>query len=295
MKWYDRFMSIDRRIIFILIGLACIIPAFINLGMPVQITKEVRAVFDYIETLPEGSAVLFACDYGPSTEAECHPMAYALVKHCYARGIIPLGLSMFPDAVGLGEQALVVPAEEWNAAHPDDQLVSGEDYVFLGYMPGVTVVMMQIGEDITQAFPQDYYDVPTAGMPALENVSNYDDIGLVVSLAGSGIAGSWITYAHERYRATVALGVTGVMATDYYPNLQAGQIIGLLGGLKGAAEYEMLVDQKYGDQVNASGRGLAGMDVQSVAHVLIVILIIIGNVGYFASRRRTEPTGPKGR
>ena len=32
------------------------------------------------------------------------------------------------------------------------------------------------------------------------------------------------------------------MATDYYPYLQAGRIFGLMGGLKGAAEYEILAE-----------------------------------------------------
>jgi hypothetical protein len=40
----------------------------------------------------------------------------------------------------------------------------------------------------------------------------------------------------------VAVGVTAVMAADMYPYLQSGQLIGMLSGLKGAAEYEKLVD-----------------------------------------------------
>jgi len=40
----------------------------------------------------------------------------------------------------------------------------------------------------------------------------------------------------------VAVGVTAVMAADLYPYLQSGQLVGMLAGLKGAAEYEKLVD-----------------------------------------------------
>jgi hypothetical protein len=42
--------------------------------------------------------------------------------------------------------------------------------------------------------------------------------------------------------------------------------------MRGAAEYEILV--------NHPGKAVAGMDAQSFAHVLIVLFIILGNVGY---------------
>jgi hypothetical protein len=52
----------------------------------------------------------------------------------------------------------------------------------------------------------------------------------------------WITYARPKYGLNVAVGVTAVMAADMYPYLQSGQLVGMLSGLKGAAEYEKLVD-----------------------------------------------------
>ena len=76
----------------------------------------------------------------------------------------------------------------------------------------------------------------------------------------------------------LAIGVTGVMATDYYPYLQSGRIFGLMGGLKGAAEYEQLADNP--------GPATKGMAMQMWAHLLIIAFIIVGNIGYFATRRR---------
>ncbi len=51
-----------------------------------------------------------------------------------------------------------------------------------------------------------------------------------------------------------------------------------MGGLKGAAEYETMVKEK--------GKGISGMDAQSVAHLVVIIFIIISNVTYFASESR---------
>ena len=81
-----------------------------------------------------------------------------------------------------------------------------------------------------------------------------------------------------RYNVPLALGVTAVMATDYYTFLQSKQLFGLIGGLKGAAEYEKLIGRNK-DIANRS------MDAVSVAHVFIILFIIIGNIAFFATGR----------
>ena len=67
------------------------------------------------------------------------------------------------------------------------------------------------------------------------------------------------------------------MAPDLFPFIQSGQMIGVLGGLSGAAEYEAIL--KY------PGKATAGMSAQSIAHLIIVVFIVFGNVVYFLSRR----------
>jgi hypothetical protein len=101
-----------------------------------------------------------------------------------------------------------------------------------------------------------------------------------LNISGTSATDYWIAYGNGRYKVPLAIGVTGVMATDYYPYLQSGQIFGILGGLKGAAEYETLV--------GTPGKAVQGMKVQMVAHLIIIVFIIIGNIGYFAQRKKRE-------
>ena len=75
----------------------------------------------------------------------------------------------------------------------------------------------------------------------------------------------------------VGAGITAVMATDLYPYLQTKQIVGLVNGLKGAAEYEHLIGHHE--------MGVRGMAAQSIAHLWIILLVIVGNIAYFVSRR----------
>jgi hypothetical protein len=73
------------------------------------------------------------------------------------------------------------------------------------------------------------------------------------------------------------------MAPGLYPLLRSGQINGLIGGLRGAAEYEILIGQK--------GKAVAGMDAQSATHLAIIVLVIMCNLFYFSSRNRARQQG----
>jgi hypothetical protein len=71
-----------------------------------------------------------------------------------------------------------------------------------------------------------------------------------------------------------------VIAPGLYPLLRSGQINGLIGGLRGAAEYESLIGQK--------GRAVAGMDAQSATHVAIIVLVLLCNLFYFSLRHQAR-------
>ena len=74
----------------------------------------------------------------------------------------------------------------------------------------------------------------------------------------------------SRFHVNLGSGTTAVGAPNFYPYVQSGQLVGLLGGLKGAAEYETLI--------GAPGDATSGMDAQSIVHALIVVFILLGNL-----------------
>jgi hypothetical protein len=112
----------------------------------------------------------------------------------------------------------------------------------------------------------------------MESIKNYKDIALMVDLAAGATPESWIVYAGTMYGQTIAVGCTAVSAVGYYPFLNSKQIVGLIGGMKGAAEYEKLRE--------TSGTATVGMASQSIAHVAIILLIIVANISYFTVMRR---------
>jgi hypothetical protein len=154
---------------------------------------------------------------------------------------------------------------------------NGTDYVFLGWSPGVGSLIITMGQDLYKAFPSDYYNKPTKDLPALVGVQTLRDVDYVISLA-AGTAGieTWYVFGKDKYKFELAGGCTGVIAPGLYPLLRSGQLNGLIGGLRGAAEYEVLTQQK--------GRAVAGMDAQSATHFAIIGLVLLCNAFYLLIR-----------
>lgn len=267
-----RLLRLDRRIIFLLIGAATLLPLLYPVGLPVRVSPEVRKVYDYLENLPEGSVFLLSFDFEPGGKPELYPMAIALLQHAFQKNLKVIGLTLWPAGAGLTEAAFAQVAQEHHKEN-------GKDYVFLGYAPGDASAVISMGQDFHAAFPTDYYGVKTEELPMLKNVRTLRDVQYVISLS-VGFPGldTWYVYGKEKYGFELGGGCTAVSAPRFYPLLDTGQINGLLGGLRGAAEYEILLKK--------DGKALAGMDAQSATHFLIIFLIVVCNSVYLITERR---------
>lgn len=231
---------------------------------------------------------MISFDYSPQTQPECHPMAKALLKHCFARDIPVIGLSFDPEAPGLAVDALVSVEQEIDslATGKADSLIYGVDYVYLGWKSGRIAAQLDMGEAISGVFPRDYFGNLIDSLPLMQSVKNYKNIAIVIILASADYPIDWIRYPQTRFGVKVGAGLTAVMAPQYYPFVQTGQVSGLMSGMKGAAEYEKLVlDHGY---ARTLGSAETGMNSQSMIHILIMVFIILGNVGFFFSRRQRK-------
>lgn len=273
---FRRLLRLDRRIIFIFIFFATALPLLFPVNLPISVSPRVRAAYDTIDKLPAGSYVLMSLDYEPDIMAELQPMSIAVLRHCFRKGLKPVVLTLYPAGPGLIERALDIASKAENKRR-------NEDFVFLGYKSGSQSVILGLGESIRTMFPTDFWGTPLDSIPLMRRHNSFADFPLVVNLSGSTIADYYIRIAATRYRRPMVLGATAVMTTDYYPYLSSGQILGLIGGMKGAAEYEKLNDF-FGD-------ARRGMDAQSLVHVVIVVLVILGNVALIATGGLKRPGG----
>lgn len=286
MKWYEAISKIDRRIIYLFLTIFVILPFFVPFKLRQNIMPQTQRLFDFVESIPPNDkVVMISFDYTPQTMPECHPMAIALLKHCFARNIPVLGLSFDIQAPGLAVEAFETVVNELNrkASNHDDSLFYGKDYVYLGWKSGFTAAVLDMGESIAGVFPRDYFKHPVDSLPLMQKTRNYKDVAIAIVLSASAYPEYWVLYPQSRYGVRVGAGLTAVMAPKYYPFLQTGQFSGMMSGMKGAAEYENLIVEK--GYAKKLGRAETGMNSQSIVHLLIIIIIILGNIGFFFSRR----------
>jgi len=264
----EKFLNMDRRIIFAAVALAVIGSLLVDFSLPVPATPPVQKIFDKIESLPPGAHFLLSFDYDPSSKEELQPMALALLHHCFRRGVKVIGMTHNPSGTGLAEQALNSIASIYQRKYK-------EDYVFLGYKPGGASLIINMGEDIHTAFLKDFYGNDTTTLPALRGVESLRDIDYLVDLAAGVTIETWIAFGREKYQFEMGAGCTAVIGPEMYPFLDSRQINGLMAGLKGAAEYEVLVEHK--------AQAFEGMRPQSVTHCLVILFVLFGNVAFFVS------------
>lgn len=285
---WEKMTKIDRRIIYSLLLLVVVIPLIFPFKLRPKPMPPVEKLFNHIDTIPDDKCLVISVDYTPDTEAELHPMTIALLRHAFAQrkkvGVLCISLL----GLGLAQDALTTVSNEFNsrASTNADSIIYGRDYVFWGWQQPPLVPILGMGENISKVFPVDYYGNKTETLPMMKKIKNYNDVAILVSIAGSAVPFWYITYAQTSFGVRIGAGSTAVQAADFYPYLNSGQVTGMMSGMKGAAEYEQLVEER----CNVFGRRKAtdAMSSQTAAHIWIMITIIIGNIGYFVIRRRKK-------
>ncbi len=274
MKFIKWLANIDRRLIFGFIALAIIIPTIIPMGLPVKPTSAVKGIFDDIEALPNGSVIIVSCDYDPAAAPEVHPMAEAVIRHCFTKEHKIITMALWPQGAILATNALANVSSDFEVTY-------GVDYVNLGYKAGAEILLNTMGTSIPEAFPTDINGNDISEFPLTKGIRNYNDIDYIVDLsAGDPGIRTWVTVVQARFGKPVAAGCTAVSAPEFFPYTQSGQLQGLMAGLKGAAEYEALIEHPS----EATGR----MDAQSIAHLVIIIFIIFANISFFVLRKEKK-------
>ncbi|MBN2829417.1 MAG: hypothetical protein JXR56_03735 [Candidatus Cloacimonetes bacterium] len=322
MEFIKKLQDLDRRWIYLIVALAIVIPLLIPFNAPTYTTSPTEKLYQMIDSYSEREdrAILICFAHDASTMAELYPMEVAILRHCFERDVKVFTLTFLPTAAPLINYAIDMVKEEY------PEIQSGTNYINIGYKPGALYlpIVVGMGDNIAEAVETDAEGRKLESLPMMKGLTNYNELKLVIETSGASFAGGWITYARARYGVNVAAGVTAVMAADAYPYLQTGQLTGMLSGMKGAAEYEYLTDvfAAYSSDDYPNGRPFSkqvlkdkeeiskidiakkydpetktgimykwktarlGMNAQSVAHMMIFIFILIGNIGFFIDRHQ---------
>lgn len=271
MDFWHKVLKLDRRWIFLVVAIVVVVPIIWPLGLPVFVTPDVRGVFDEIEKLPEGAPVLIAFDYEPGSTPECDPMAEALLTHCYRKNLRVVGVTTLPVGVGTGENILAKVSQRMGKER-------GVDYTFLGFKAEQSASIVGLGLSVQNTFQTDRYGNDTSTLPVLAGVEKLADFAYLPVVHDDATLDNWVIYGQQLTGVRVGSLCTAVMAPGSYPFKNAGQITGIVGGLKGGSEYEKLLGIR--------GAASNGMDSQAVIHIFLIIIMILGNIAYLITRKR---------
>ena len=272
---------LDRRWVYLAVLLSAAFPMMFGVKLHASPpTVAARKLFDEVSAIPDGSAVIVSFDFEPGSEVELAPAALVVVRQLFARHCRIVSLALWPAGSTEARKHLGMVADEF--ARAGTPKVYGVDYVNLGYKAGGAAVLRQMGSSFSTVFPKDVDGTPVDQLPLMTKVNRFRDVAFVFSFSvGTPGMREWVNVVNTEYGVKIGGAVTGVSVPETMPFLDSGQLSGLLGGLRGAADYETLVHQP--------GSATAGMNVQNFVHLLILALIVLSNILYFtdpARRRR---------
>jgi hypothetical protein len=253
------------RLIHFILLLAVLIPMLLGWpsmpsGSP-STPPEVEKFFQTVEALPPGSFVLVAFDYEPYMAGEMESVAYPVLTHLKGKGCRVALISLNPAgpalAQALGERA---------------GFLYGEEFVNLGYIPGVEAGLRALGTSEGWLVRYDYLQgKPLDSFPAFQSVKGLKGWNLIVLFSGqSSTLLGWIEQVGSMVEAPMVAGVISGLKPYAEPYLGSGQLKGLLGGMADAAFYEAML-----------GKPLAATraaPVQAFALLIALLVILVGSL-----------------
>jgi len=270
MSFFENLEKADPRAIYLLLFLVVCIPLLRPIGLPISMSPMTIAYYDVVEKVKTGDAVVVSMDYSPASMPEQYPATKATLAHLAAKGAKIVGLGFWADGVPFMDRAL---KEVFGASK--DHPKYGTDFVNLGWVPNGEVGMAALGKDVQATCSKDYYGTPVGALSMMKDIKSGKDFKLLITIAsGTPGTGEWLRQWQAQYGVTTICALTAVSAPANRPYFPA-QLAGIIEGLAGAAEYEVLLT-RYGYK----GTLAPPMDAQSLTHLLVIVFIVLGNIGF---------------
>lgn len=260
---------------YILLGVVVAIPLFWDVvSQRIEVTRDVKGVYNTIENIPQDKIAILSIIWGAGTSAENRPQTQAIARHLFSRGIRIIVLPFDLQGTKLSYDAVEEVAKDMGKEY-------GKDWISTGWRPAYLDQIIQgMAGDLPATLKTDINGTKLDNfdkLPLMRGVKSARDIGIVVDFTPAGTISSWISFMGQTKNVPIAFSPTSVEVPAGYNLLDAKQICGMLPGLMGAAKYETLLNHR--------GFACRSSNALSTSHLLIIVLIIIGNLGYFFSIR----------
>ncbi|MBO4548904.1 MAG: hypothetical protein J5758_06780, partial [Abditibacteriota bacterium] len=268
--------NIDRRILYVLVALIISVPLVVQPNYhPGIVFSEVSRAYRVLDTVPEGKTVFISTIFSGSTEAENGEQTKVIVRHLFQKRQPFVMISWDQAGNRLSYDMTSKIADEMGMEY-------GTDWLHLGYrIPNLQTMLRGFGQDFRGTFKTDFHGDSLDKTPLGARLKNARDFGAVVEITPSATLESWIAYFCEPYHVPLVYCPAAVLAASAYPFLDTGQVAGMLNGVVGAAQYETLLGRT--DKPTSAGAMSLSL---SLAHIVILAFILLGNLAYWLEKRR---------
>jgi hypothetical protein len=271
MNIWQKISGVDRRILYVMFAIVILYPQFVPTALPMAIDPTTRGLYDAIEKLQPGDPILISTEFSAVMYSELSPVLHVVSKHAFSKGLRVFYMSTDPDGAQFNIEVIdkLVPAN----------YVYGKNVVNLGYTAGYEAAVAALCKDFPGTWPADYKQQPTRNMEIMNGIKDITSFKMVFQMTGGALGPLlWVRQANIPFKTICATAVSSSMVPSAVPYYQAGQLVALLNGLKGCAEYELLT--------KLYGKGVAGMAGQSLGHLYIVVIVLVANVAYFMNKQQ---------
>ncbi len=199
-------------------------------------------LYNLLDNITSDDYVLVAFEYGPAAAGELDLLADLLLRHIFAQRAKPLIVSSNPIAVVHARNVI----KKINRSLPDAaaQLVNGEDYYLLRYLPGGALGLRELSENF-----DDVVRISAKGLATGLEFSSLEEMTEILLIADSveDMRG-WVEQALPESavrRLLVATGyATQPLAQAYADSID--ELIGPLFGIRDAFTYGEKLQTNFG-------------------------------------------------
>lgn len=272
----SKIANIDRRIIYLLLIAVIAFALLRPVGLAIKVSPETMKVYKAIDSIPKGSIVWLGFDFDAGAIPELMPAAKMVVRQAFQKDLRIV-------AGGMWQMSGDVATQAFDAVAPDyPGKKYGVDWVNIGYRPGNAVWLDQMVQDAWKASAgQDAYGRKFESLPLMAEFRTMKDAQFIMEFSTGTPGGpEYIKTVSGPFGIPMGQACISVEVPTTMPYISSGQLVGGVLGMKGAAEYETLMEKP--------GSATAGMDAQSFAHALIIGFILLGNIGHVIEKRQSR-------
>ncbi len=275
--WTQR---IDPRWLYLILLALVIIGLLVPIPLPLIIGPQTRALYDAVEHAPADKLAILCTNWSASTQGENRPQTEVILRHLMRRKVRIALMAWEQQSTNLARELVEELAPEYG-------YVYGRDWINWGYRAEANGTLKGMVLDIRDTFKTESHTrialTDLQRLPVMAGVRNTKDVGLIIEISAAGTYKNWIQFVIGSTPAKFGYGPTSVMAPELYNYIDAGQMAGMMFGIKGAAEYEhLLIEDGTLKKPGFTTKAIAPI---SLALVLLFVLIGLGNYGMIATRK----------